>query len=201
MKISQICATVLLLVLGSAMAFGDSMTDPKIVIHGVNGGNSPLVCPPKGCQDVGLNFSFTTPKTGSGTLYFTNTSGKNWTSLSLIESGVPAADISCKQTLFLNCSTETLKNGSVEILLSGVKSGLNPRTGILAGGSFSITFECSGGCWPGGIGFTGHAGTAPEPGTVALMVTGFGAHGFTPQDVEGQPESLGAFLRVLFHQL
>ncbi len=111
MKLSQICAVVLLLVLGTAMAFADSMTDPKIIIHGVNGGNGPLGCPPSGCQGVGVNFSFSVPKGGSGTLFFTNTSGKNWTSLSLIETGVPAADISCKQTLFLNCSTQTLKNG------------------------------------------------------------------------------------------
>lgn len=176
MKISQVCAVVLLLVLGSAMAFADSMTDPKIVIHGVNGGNGPLACPPKGCTGVGLDFSFSVPKRGTGTLYFTNASGKNWTSLSLIETGVPAADISCKQSLFLNCSTKTLENGSVEILLSGVKHGLNPRTGILAGSSFSITFACvAQSCWPGGTGFTAHAGTAPEPGTVALMVTGIGA--------------------------
>ena len=176
MKISRFCAVALLLVLGSAMAFADSMTDPKIIIHGVNGGNGPLACPPKGCQGVGLDFSFNVPKGGSGTLFFTNTSGKNWTSLSLVETGIPAADISCKQTLFLNCSTQTLKNGSVEILLSGVRHGLNPRTGILAGQSFSITFACvAQSCWPGGTGFTAHAGTAPEPGTVALMVTGIGA--------------------------
>lgn len=176
MKISQVCAVALLLVLGSALVFADSMTDPKIIIHGINGGNSPLACPPKGCQNVGLNFSFNVPKGGSGTLFFTNTSGKNWNSLTLIESGVPAADISCKQTLFLNCSTQTMKNGSVEILLSGVRSGLNPRTGILAGQSFSMTFACVGqSCWPGGLGFTAHAGAAPEPGTVALMLTGLGA--------------------------
>jgi hypothetical protein len=176
MKISQMCAVVLLLVVASAMAFGDTINDPRIVIHGANGGNGPAACPPKGCQNVGLNFTFSTPKTGTGALFFTNASGKNWTSLSLVETGVPAVDISCAQTLFLNCSTKTLKNGSVEILLSGVKSGLNPRKGILAGQSFSIQFQCvSGSCWPGGLGFTGHAGTVPEPGTVALMVTGLGA--------------------------
>jgi len=176
MKISQVYAVALLLVLGSAMAFADSMTDPKIIIHGVNGGNSPLSCGRNGCQNVGVDFSFSVPKHGSGTLFFTNASGKNWTSLSLIETGVPAADISCGQSLFLNCSIKTLKNGSVEILLSGVKSGLNPRTGILAGQSFSITFACvNQSCWPGGTGFTAHAGTAPEPGTVALMITGLGA--------------------------
>lgn len=167
----------MLLLLGSIMAFADGIQDPKIIIHGVNGGNGPLEnCPPAGCKDVGVDFTFSTPKSGSGQLFFTNASGKNWTSLTLIETGEPAADISCVQTLFLNCTTKTLKNGSVEILLSGIKHGLNPRTGIANGQSFAIQFECvSGSCWPGGVTFTAHAGTAPEPETVALMVTGLGA--------------------------
>jgi hypothetical protein len=178
MKIPQICAMVLLLVFGSMMAFADGINDPKIVIHGVNGGNIPDTCGRHGCQGVGLNFSFVTPKGGSGTLFFTNESGKNWTSLTLIENGVPATDISCKQTLFLSCTTKTEKNGSVEILLSGVraKGSLNPETGILNGQSFSIGFACVGqSCWPGGLSFTAHAGAVPEPETVALMMTGLGA--------------------------
>jgi hypothetical protein len=176
MKISQICAMALLLAVGSVMAFADGVNDPKIIIHGQNGGNGPDHCPPAGCTGVGINFSFVIPKGGSGTLFFTNQSGKNWTSLALIETGEPAADISCVQTLFVNCSTKTLKNGSVEILLSGVRHNLNPRNGILNGGSFSITFDCAGGCWVnGGSTVMAHAGTAPEPGTVALMVTGLGA--------------------------
>jgi hypothetical protein len=177
MKISQICAVVLLLTVGSVMAFADGINDPKIVIHGVNGGNGPLdKCPVSGCTGVGVDFTFSVPKGGSGTLFFTNISGKNWTSLSLIETGEPAANISCVQTLFLSCTTKTLQNGSVEILLSGVKGGLNPRTGIKNGQSFDISFVCvSKSCWPGGIQFSGHAGTVPEPGTVALMVTGLGA--------------------------
>ena len=176
MKLSQICAVVMLLVVGSALAFADGINDPRIVIHGVNGGNMPDTCGRHGCQNVGIDFTFTTPKNGSGTLFFTNASGKNWTSLTLIETGVPAQDISCKQTLFLSCTTKTLKNGSVEILLSGVNKGQNPRTGILNGQSFAIGFGCVGdSCWPGGMTFTAHAGTVPEPGTVALMVTGLGA--------------------------
>ncbi len=174
MKISRMFSVVLLLVLGSALAFADSMTDPKIIIHNV-AGNAPQSCGPKGCQNVGINFSFDVPKSGKGFLFFTNASGKNWTSLTLIESGVPAADITCKQDVFMNCSTKTLKNGSVEILLSGV-NGNNPRNGVLAGQSFDIGFACvDGSCWPGGTHFTAHAGTAPEPGTVALMVTGLTA--------------------------
>jgi len=187
MKISQICATVLLLVLGSAMAFADSLTDPKIIIHGINGGNGPQACPRQGCTQVGVDFSFSVPKGGTGTLYFTNASGKNWTSLSLIETGVAAKDITCSQTLFLSCTTKTLKNGSVEILLSGVKHGLNPRTGILAGASFIIGFKCDPACFSGTI--TGHAGTAPEPGTVALMVTGLGALVSRRKMWKGRPNS------------
>jgi hypothetical protein len=106
-------------------------------------------------------------------LFFTNTSVKNWTSLALVETGVPAADISCVQSEFLNCTTKTEKNGSVEILLSGVRQGLNPRNGILNGQSFDIGFACvDKSCWPGGLSVTAHAGTSPEPGTIALMMTG-----------------------------
>lgn len=170
MKISQICALILLLAMGSVMAFADGITDPKIVIHNVNGSA------PQG-QGVGVNFTFSVPKSGTGTLFFTNDSGKAWTSLALIETGEPAANISCTQTVFLSCTTKTLKNGSVEILLSGVNSRTeNPHTGIGPGQSFSIRFACvDGSCWPGGLQVSGHAGTVPEPGTVALMVTGLGA--------------------------
>jgi hypothetical protein len=174
MKISQICAVALLLVIGSAMAFADGINDPKIIVRGANG-NANVSCPPSGCQGVGVNFNFVVPKFGTGTLYFTNTSGKNWTSLTLIEKGEPAADISCAQSLFTSCTTKTLKNGSVEILLSGVnKSGAqNARTGIMNGQSFYIQFaKVDGVGWPAGLAFSAHAGTAPEPETVALMVTG-----------------------------
>jgi hypothetical protein len=166
----------MLLVVGSMLAFANGINDPKIIIQGANGGNGPQTCGRHGCQQVGVDFTFSVPKGGSGTLFFTNASGKNWTTLTLIETGVPAAAISCAQSLFLNCTTKTLKDGSVEILLSGVRHGLNPRYGILAGQSFSIGFACvNGSCWPGGLQFSAHAGTVPEPGTVALMVTGLGA--------------------------
>ena len=174
MKISRICALALLVLAGTALAFGDGVNDPKIIIHGANGGGNEANCTGK-FRCVGTNFTFTVPKSGSGALFFTNDSGKNWTSLALIETGEPAADISCQQTLFTSCTVKTLKNGAVEILLAGVKGGDNPRVGILNGQSFSMTFGCvNGSCWPGGLQFTGHAGAAPEPATVALMMTGVG---------------------------
>jgi len=182
MKISRIGVLVLLVVMGTAVAFADSVNDPKIIIRGVNG-NSGLsafaTCPEQGCTRVGLTFTFFSPKSGSGTLFFTNASGQNWTSLTLIEHGhqVLASDIKCQSSLFLSCTTKNLENGNVAIVLSGVKGALNPEKGILNGQSFSIKFACVGkSCWPGGLEFTAHANLAvPEPGTVALMVTGLAA--------------------------
>ncbi len=180
MKTSQICAFALLLVMGSAVAFADGINDPKIIIHGVNGTSSPVTCPPQGCRNVGMNFNFGVPAGGTGTLFLTNTSGVNWTSLTLVEQGhqVPAIDISCHSNLFMSCTAKDLKNGNVAIVLAGIKGGDNPDRGILNGQSFSISFSCVGNhCWPGGLKFGGHANTlsAPEPGTIALMVTGLGA--------------------------
>ncbi len=178
MKISRVCLLLMLSLLCASLAFADGIKDPKIIIRGVQGGGAPGFghCPPAGCTNVGMNFTFTSPDKGRGMLFFTNASGKNWTSLKLIEKGVPAAAISCSQSLFLSCTIRTLNNGSVEILLAGIKGG-NPRNGIPAGSSFSIGFACvDKNCWPrGGVSFSGHAGAAPEPGTIALMVTGVGA--------------------------
>jgi hypothetical protein len=179
MKTTRIFALVALVLLCSAAALADGIKDPKVIIHGVQGGGALAHCPPQGCTNVGVNFSFAVPAKGEGhTLFFTNASGKNWTSLTLIEKGVPAADVSCAQSLFLSCTVSTLENGSVQIVLSGIKhkGQFNPINGIPAGSSFSVGFGCvQGNCWPAGLQFTAHAGTVPEPGTIALMVTGLSA--------------------------
>lgn len=180
MKISRLCLLVALSLLCTGLAFADGIADPKIIIRGVQGGGlgPHSGCPPSGCTNVGMNFEFNVPKHGSGTLFFTNASGKNWTSLKLIETGVPAAAITCQQSVFLSCTVRTLENGSVEILLSGVRGhgSNNARNGIPNGSNFAIGFACvDKNCWPGGLGISGHASSAPEPGTIALMVTGVGA--------------------------
>jgi hypothetical protein len=179
MKMSRFCLLVSLALLCTGLAFADGIADPKIIIRGVSGGGflPDGHCPPSGCTNVGMNFTFSTPKHGSGTLFFTNASGKDWSSLKLIETGVPAAAVSCQQSLFLSCTVTTLENGSVQILLAGIK-GHNPHAGIANGSNFAIGFACVGqSCWPGGLSFSGHASasSAPEPGTIALMITGAGA--------------------------
>lgn len=175
MRKFQVCTLTLLLITMSGIALADSINDPKVIVHGVAGGQIP--CGSHNCEGVGANFSFDIPKSGSGILYFTNESGHNWTSLTFVETGVPAADVECSQTFFLTCKSETLKNGSVEIILSGVK-GNNPRTGIANGQSFLVQFACvQKDCWPGGLQVHAHAGgvgITPEPGTMALMLTGAG---------------------------
>jgi hypothetical protein len=179
MKTTRVLALVALVLLCSAAALADGIKDPKIIIHGAQGGGALAHCPPQGCRQVGTDFTFSVPEKGQGhQLFFTNASGKNWTSLTLIEKGVPAASVSCSQNLFLSCTVSTRDDGSVQIVLSGIKNkqALNPQTGIPAGSSFSIGFGCvQGNCWPHGLQFTAHAGTVPEPGTIALMVTGLSA--------------------------
>lgn len=172
MKISRICALLLLVALGSAMAFADGINDPKIIIRSASSGQIAMMshCPTQKCTSVGMNFSFGVPESGSGTLFFTNNSGVNWTSLTLVEKGVPAIDISCSSYLFPSCKTKTLKNGEVAIVLA-TSCG---RGGIKNGQSFAIQLSCVGdSCWPGGLDFSAHANsTVPEPGTIAFMTTG-----------------------------
>jgi hypothetical protein len=156
--------TVLLafmLVFACLAAFANSATDPRIIIKDPVCGQS--------CTGVGTHFSFTSPETGSGTMFFTNNSGIGWHSLRLVETGVAANSISCSAPhTFMNCSVTTNENGVTTILLTGVGQGFS---GIAAGHNFSITF----GQWPaGGVTFTAVA-NVPEPATLALFITGLGA--------------------------
>ena len=147
-------------------AHADSINDPTIIIRDP-------ACQPPGCTPVGTSFSFSTPAGGTGGLFFNNASGADWFNLKLVESGVPADAISCVTDVFSNCSVSTV-NGITTILLSGIGGDFS---GIIAGQNFSIVFGCtSGTCdpWPGNLNFTA-AANVPEPGTMALLLTGIGA--------------------------
>jgi hypothetical protein len=166
-KPSLIFRIALALVIGTCAvaAHADSIVDPTIIIRDpACSGN---------CTPVGLNFTFGTPADGTGVVLFNNASGLDWFSLSLSESGVDAAAITCLTDAFVNCSVSTV-NGLTTILLSGLGPDF---AGIPAGHNFSIVFGCeSGDCqpWPGDLDFTARA-NVPEPGTMALLFTGIGA--------------------------
>lgn len=160
MKTSRTFTLVVLVVLCSLATLAQSK-DPKVIVHGVNGGD--LIpfshCPEEGCTPVGVDFGFTVDHNGRPPLFFNNASGLNWISLTLTESGVAAADVSCVQNLFLSCTVTPQEDGSVQIVLSGIR-GLNPRNGIRAGANFSVGLACvKRSCWPRGLSFSAHAGT------------------------------------------
>jgi hypothetical protein len=160
MKTIRTFTVVTLVVLCSLATLAQSK-DPKVIIRGVNGGGliAFTQCPEEGCTPVGVDFSFTVNHNGGSPLFFNNASGQNWISLTLTETGVPAQDVSCAQSLFLSCTVTGQEDGSVQIIMSGIR-GLNPRNGILSGANFSIGFVCvKGNCWPRGLSFIAHAGT------------------------------------------
>lgn len=156
------CLVLASLLLSCAAAFANSAPDPIIKIKDPT-------CTSR-CGDIqGTHFSFSTPPSGIGVLSFTNKSGIDWTSLKLVESGTPASAITCITTIFATCNVFS-SNGSAVILL---RAG-GEFSGITNGMSFTIAFSCKNGCWPGNEGFTATA-NVPEPGTMALVMTGIGA--------------------------
>lgn len=153
MTISRVCVLFAFLALLPPFSYGN----PKVIIKGTDGSADPQQKCQK-CVPVGINFNFTSPPSGSGTLYFTNASNKDWISLALIEKVEPPDHAVCGSAFFSSCTVTRLKNGNVEILYSGV--GQN-YPGITNGQNFTMVFSCvhKVHCWPGGLSFSAHAGT------------------------------------------
>lgn len=160
MRVSRVLAVAALVLLCSLSVLAQNK-DPKIIIRGTQGGGASRIpgrCPVEECTPVGTDFTFSIPQ--KGPLFFNNASGLDWISLTLTESGVPAESVTCVQSLFLSCIVVTNDDESVSIILSQ-NPGLNPRRGIPAGSNFVIGFACvQGNCWPRGLSFSAHAGTA-----------------------------------------
>ena len=155
---------IVVIALGSLAAYANSL-DPRIIIR------DPVGCPTNNCVPVGLNFTFTVPPAGFGLLHFINVSGVTMNSLILTETGVAAANISCTADIF-SCGVVAFGQTGAKIVLTA----LVPGGGIPSGNSFEILLGCvNETCWPGGLQFTATANAVPEPGTMALMLTGLGA--------------------------
>jgi PEP-CTERM motif len=155
----------LVLVVAAAGASANAV-DPSIIIR------DPLGCPANNCIVLTSNtWSFNVPSGGFGLLHFLNSSGNDWTMLILTELGVAANLVSCQSDVF-SCSVVPFGQNGAQIILTatGGLPGLPDNT------SFEILLAC-GSCpkWPAGLLFNAAAGAVPEPGTMALLLTGVGA--------------------------
>ena len=157
---------VILLCVASANA---TSIDPGIIIR------DPVGCPSGSCVPItGLSFSFGVPSSGFGVLHFLNASGVTWSSLILTETGVAAINVTCSSNVY-SCSVVSFGQNGAKIVLTAA-GGL---PGILNGHSFEVILGCKNAdCpgWPGGLEFSAVANSSvPEPGTMALLLTGVGA--------------------------
>ena len=147
-------------------------TDPRVIINDP----SPLACP-----SVGLTFSFMSDSTGSGTLCFTNASGKDWFFLEVNVPTPPPAHplISCGGTAFSSCFRQVTftEAGFATFDFNGSEVGDkdidNGETfGVDLGTAVCTSFSD---CWTPFSTFTADAhapDVEPEPGTITLFITG-----------------------------
>src|SRR5713226_7378290 len=106
---------LLVLLLGTAGVYADTVADPGVIIRDPICGSS--------CAPVGTSFSFTSTANNGGVFDFRNVSGSNWFNLKLTETSVPASAISCQTNIFVSCHVST-KGGITSILVSGTTTSL-----------------------------------------------------------------------------
>jgi hypothetical protein len=117
---------------------------------------------------------------------------------------VPAADIKCHSQLFSSCTpnSEERFGGDSADRDAGNPNGTTRDSERAELRDYFLL--CQGQLLAGRAEFNGHASASaatPEPGTIALMVTGLGAIDLAPQDVEEPLELLVVLFRELVHQL
>ena len=135
-------------------------------------------CPSSGCfvwDPTASAISFSLPATG-GTFHFAATLDRRFVDgigleITRLNLFVPliGADITCASSIFANCSVTNQPNGTAISFSGGA---------IYPGENFSLDFGCtSGDCsWPAGTNVTARWATnVPEPGTMALLLTGVAA--------------------------
>ena len=161
------CVLAMVIALGAVAAHANGI-DPGIIIR------DPLGCPSGHCIPIpGTSFSFGVPSGGFGLLHFLNASGITWSSLTLTEVGVPAINVTCSSDVF-SCGVVAFGQNGAKIVLTA----LHGLPGIPNGNSFEIILGCTNGAcplWPAGLEFSAVANAVPEPGTMALLLTGAGA--------------------------
>ena len=160
------------LILCAGMARANPVNNLELSVNSLSGCLGGSFC--FGWDPTASAIGFTiSSSSGTYQLYAVNTGGLPYrnleiTSLLLVISAT-GIDITCASNIFANCSVTDHPHGTWVSFSDGR---------ILPGQYFSLNFGCSSGTcsWPAGTSVTAFSGTnVPEPGSMALILTGIGA--------------------------
>lgn len=169
MKVFRVSALLALAALAASPAWATTLTDPQIIV------NDPDCT--VAADIFTLQFTFTTNSLGKGLFCFKNETGVNITTFQFIALEPPGTtfpnDFVCGGNAFINCTFQQ-SGGNIIINFFGLGGTF---LGIPAGHEFTINLNSDLGGWVPDSTFTARANLVPEPGTIALLLTGAGALG------------------------